>query len=54
MGREQPTKRPPALARWNFVPIHKLPRHLQRLSDAQAIAWMLEATQLSGAGTRAC
>jgi hypothetical protein len=29
------------------VPIHKLPRHIERLPVADAIAWMVEATQLT-------
>jgi len=55
MGREQPTKRPPALARWNFVPIHKAaapsPAALRRPShrvDAggDAVKWGWDASVL--------
>ncbi len=47
MARKRPGKRPPAQALQNMVPIHKLPRHIERLSDAHVIAWILEATRLT-------
>jgi hypothetical protein len=47
MARERPSKRPPALARQNVVPIHKLPRHIERLPLADALAWVVAATELT-------
>jgi hypothetical protein len=43
-----PSKRPrPIKARPNVVPIERLPRHVVQLSDANLIAWVVEATQLT-------
>jgi len=47
MARKQPSKRAAAQARQNVVPIDRLPRHVVRLSDANLIAWMREATQMT-------
>ncbi len=47
MASKRTTKRAPAHARRNVVPIDRLPRHVVRLSDANIIAWMAEATQLT-------
>jgi hypothetical protein len=33
--------------RQNVVPIHQLPRHIERLPIDDAIAWVVEATQLT-------
>ena len=48
MAVERKRKRPPAQrARRNVVPIHKLPRHIERMPEAQLVAWVLAATQLT-------
>ena len=47
MASRRTTKRAPVHARQNVVPIDRLPRHVVRLSDANIIAWMVEATQLT-------
>ena len=47
MARKRPSKRAPAKARQNVVPIDRLPRRVVRLSDASIVAWMVEATQLT-------
>jgi hypothetical protein len=43
----RPHKQTAVPARENVVPIHKLPRHVERLPVADAIAWVVEATQLT-------
>jgi hypothetical protein len=47
MASRRTTKRAPVHARQNVVPIDRLPRHVVRLSDANIMAWMVEATQLT-------
>lgn len=47
MASKRRTKRATAHARRNVVPIDRLPRHVVRLSDANIVAWMVEATQLT-------
>jgi hypothetical protein len=47
MACKRPSKRAPAPTRQNVVPIHKLPRHIKRLPVADALAWVVEATQLT-------
>src|SRR6266851_37686 len=44
---KRPSKRSPAHAHQNVVPIDKLPRHVAGLPEAQLIAWFQEATQLT-------
>jgi hypothetical protein len=48
MSSKRTSGRVPAQpTRQNVVPIHKLPRHIERLSVDDAVAWVLEATQLT-------
>ena len=47
MASKRTNKRATAHARQNVVPIDRLPRHVVRLSDANIVAWMVEATQLT-------
>jgi hypothetical protein len=47
MLRGVPSKRSPAPAHQNVVPIDKLPRHIRGLPEAQLSAWIQEATQLT-------
>jgi hypothetical protein len=44
---KRPSKRSLAHAHQNVVPIDKLPRHVAGLPEAQLIAWIQEATQLT-------
>ncbi len=46
MASKRMNKRAPA-QRQNVVPIDRLPRGVVRLSDANIVAWMVEATQLT-------
>jgi hypothetical protein len=52
LDRRWPTEldrtRPPAHpARQNVLPIHTLPRHIERLPGADALAWVVAATELT-------
>jgi hypothetical protein len=44
---KRPSKRSPAPAHQNVVPIDKVPRHIRGLPEAQLSAWIQDATQLT-------
>jgi hypothetical protein len=43
----RPHKQTSVPTRQNVVPIHKLPRHIERLPVADALAWVVAATELT-------
>jgi hypothetical protein len=47
MSGKPTSRRAPAQARQNVMTIHKLPRNIERLPVVDAIAWVVEATQLT-------
>jgi hypothetical protein len=47
MSSRRTSRRAPAQALQNVVPIHKLPRHIEWLPIDDALAWVVEATELT-------